>query len=225
MIWVVTWCWGDKYPQHYVDRLNRGVLRHLSQPHKFVVVSEGARVRTECAARWAIPDEALTKERGCFARLRIFDPGWLHRNGVDEDDKVLCIDLDAVITGPLDPLVDRPSPFTILQGVNSASHPCPYNGSIWMLRAGYRPDVWSDFSLEAAAKVPFAEFPDDQGWMHHKIPDAAAYTDADGVWAFHKGPWRTGDNLPQGARIVVFPGRRDPAQFQHLRWVRDHWLA
>ena len=61
--------------------------------------------------------------------------------------------IDAVVTGPIDPLLDRRDGFTILQGVN-ASNPCPYNGSLWMLAAGWRPDVWSQFSLEAAECPP-----------------------------------------------------------------------
>jgi hypothetical protein len=106
------------------------------------------------------------------------------------------MDLDLVVTGPLDALFDRPEPFVILQGVN-AVNPCPFNGSLWMLEAGYRPDVWHEFSPELAAKVPFHEFPDDQAWLADMIPDAAGW-----------GPSRWRLRLPE-ARLAE---RRGAAQ-------------
>jgi hypothetical protein len=68
------------------------------------------------------------------------------------------------VTGPLDPLFDRKDDFTILQGINT-TNPCPYNGSIWMLKAGARPEVWSEFSLEnyAAAAGAVSRLPGRSG--------------------------------------------------------------
>lgn len=206
---IVTWLWGSKYPRYYVERLANGLRQHLRQPHRFLVVSPEPE------------DEYLTKVKGCFCRLRMFDPEWQAKYGIT--DRVVCVDLDVVITGPLDVLFDRSEPFTILQDVNS-SNPARFNGSIWMLRAGYRPDVWTDFSLDAAEQVPFYTFPDDQGWFEAKMPDAGAWGAADGVFAYKKRNWPGGDALPNGARLVAFPGWRDPSKFQHLDWVKEHWL-
>lgn len=167
-------------------------------------------------------DEELTKAKGCFVRLRMFDPAWQKIHGIKPADRLVCMDLDLIVTGGLDPLFDRPDDFTILQGVNSAN-PCRFNGSMWMLRAGYRPDVWCDFSFEAAQRIPFYEFPDDQGWFEHKMPNAGAWKAADGVYAFRKPGWPACDRLPPHARLVAFPGHRDPSQFEHLDWVREHW--
>lgn len=209
-LFVTTWVWGSKYPRVYVERLAAGVARHLKQEHNFIVCRPGEE------------DAALTEVKGCFARLRTFDPDWQYARGFKPGDRIVCLDLDMVVTGPLDALFDRPEPFVILQGVNS-SNPNPFNGSVWMVRAGYRPDVWTDFSLEAASKVPFDAFPDDQAWFHHKMPDAAAYGPATGVLAFQKPGWPKGTQLPPTASLVAFPGYRDPAQFTHLDWVRAHW--
>jgi hypothetical protein len=85
--------------------------------------------------------------------------------------------------------------------------------------------VWSDFSLEAAAKVPHAEFPDDQAWFEAKMPDAGALGAEEGVFAFQKRNWPRGDALPKGARIVAFPGWRDPSKFTQLEWVKEHWAS
>lgn len=209
---VCTWFWGAKFGPEYVERLRAGVARNLNQEYRFEVFQP-----------WP-QDEHLTAIPGCFCRLRMFSRAFHDLHGINEGDRLVCIDLDTVITGPLDPLFDRPEPFVIMQGGN-VSNPCPYNGALTMLRAGYRPDVWSDFSIEAAGKVPFFEFPDDQGWLHYKIPDAAGWKcgTETGVYVFQKPGWPGGDVPPNGARLVTFNGRRSPAQYTHLNWVRENW--
>lgn len=207
---ICTWRWGDKYPGHYVERLKAGVARHLKQEFRFAVFASESE------------DEYLTKVPGCFCRLRMFDPEWQQKHGLT--GRIVSIDLDTVVVGPLDELFDVDDPFASLQGAN-ASNPCRYNGSIFMLRAGYRPDVWNDFSLAAAARVPQYEYPDDQSWLLHKIPDAAAWDVGakSGIYAFQKPGWPAGTSMPADARLVAFPGWRDPSKFTHLDWVREHW--
>lgn len=209
---ICTWLWGDKYGPDYVEKLRAGVARNLRQPHEFRVFTPRA------------DDLHLTEIKGCFARLRMFDPEWQQANGFLPGDRIVCMDLDLIVTGPLDELFDRPEPFVILQGAN-AVNPCPFNGSLWMLQAGYRPDVWHEFSVELAGKIPFHEFPDDQAWFADMIPDAAWWQAGreSGVYAFQKPGWPKGEQLPKDARIVAFPGWRDPSNYIRLEWVREHW--
>lgn len=210
MLHIIAWSWGAKY-DGYALKLSAGVSRHVKQPHTFTVVDE---VQKE--------DLYLLEYPGCLVRLRTFDPQWQDRWGIAPGDRIAVLDLDLIVTGALDPLFDRDDSFTILQGVNT-SNPNPYNGSVWMLKASEHADVWKDFSLDAVRKVPYFAFPDDQAWMHHKIPNAAAFGAAEGVYAFKKNGWPKGDALPDNARIVAFPGHRDPSQFTHLPWVKEHW--
>lgn len=223
---ICTWLWGNKYSTVDVAKLVHGLQRHLKQHYRFFVVTdkpgEWSKDLVGVTALLPILDKNLLRFKGCLARLRMFDPDW---QASLVSDRIVCIDLDTVIVGPLDPLFDRPEPFVILQKVHSGN-PCPYNGSLWMLRAGYRPDVWKSFSLEAADKIPRYEFPDDQGWMAHKIPGAAAWTPSDdGVYAFEKPGWPKDGKLPHDARMVVFPGWRSPQQFKHLPWIKKNWIA
>lgn len=211
MLHVATWSWGKKYTTAYLERLMAGVKRNLKQVHSFLVIDE-RRIRAV--------DKPLLQ--GCLIRLEVFDPASQERWGIKPGDRIAVLDLDLIVTGPLDPLFDREDSFTILQGVNT-SNPNPYNGSVWMLKAGEHADVWTDFSLDAVRRVPYFAFPDDQAWMRHKIPNAAAFGAVDGVYAFKKNGWPPGDALPGNARIVAFPGHRDPAQFTHLDWVKAHW--
>lgn len=207
---LCTWAWGAKYGQEYVERLFAGLHRYCDRPFTPWVFHPNE------------ADLALVQQPGCFARLRMFDPRWQAKHGLK--GRVVCFDLDMIVTGPLGGLFDREEDFLILQGAN-ASNPCPYNGSLMSFRVGAHPEVWTDFSLEAARAVPFFEFPDDQAWYAHKLPGAAGWKAGpdSGVYAFHKPGWPKGDELPADARLVAFPGWRDPGKFTHLPWVREHW--
>ena len=212
---ISVWRWGIKYTDDHVAKLQAGVARHLRQPYRWLV------------CRPEPEDAVLTLMAGCFVRLRMFDPAWQERQGIAPGDRLVCMDLDSIVTGRLDPLFDSAAPFSILQGAN-ASNPCPYNGSVMMLRGGYRPDVWTDFTVEDAQDIPHFEFPDDQGWLAHKIPDATDWKVGveSGIYAYQKPGWPSrGTALPADARLVVFPGWRDPSLFTKLPWVQQNWVA
>lgn len=212
MLVIVTWLWGDKYSQTDVRKLQASVKRHLSEPHRFIV----AHPRPE--------DRHLTEIPGCFCRLRMFDVAWQKENDIEDGDRVVCMDLDSVVTGSLDQLFMRAETFMILQGANS-SNPCPFNGSLMMFRASYHGDLWHEFGLDRARLIPRHEFPDDQGWIHYLMPSAPGWKvgSQSGVYAFQKPGWPKGEALPADARLVVFPGWRSPERFKHLPWVKEHW--
>lgn len=230
MLKIVTWWWGDKYGPEYLVRLANGVQRHLKQDYQFICVTDKPETEMDFIPAYfdycGIPQGVrhLTKMQGCLARLCMFSPEFQAGIGAEIGDRIVCMDLDLIVTGPLDEIFDRDEPFVILQGANSIN-PCPYNGSLFQLRAGYRPDVWTDFSLKAAKDVPHYSFPDDQSWFAHKLKRSAGWQAGpqSGVLAFKKPGWPKGDDLPKNARVVAFPGFRDPAQFQHLDWVQTHW--
>lgn len=236
MLHVVTWLWGDKFCPDDVAKLQGGVLRNLNQPYRMMCITahcQGAPETIEHETNGSItlyelPRDAayLIHTKGCFVRLKMFDPDWQRSVGINEGDRLVCIDLDTVITGPLDTLFDRPEPFVIMQGAN-AVNPCPMNGALQMLQAGAHPEVWSDFSLEAAAKTPHHEFPDDQGWIWDRLPNAAGWKvgPEHGIYVFQKPGWPNGkanSSLPLDARLVTFINKH-PSQFAQLDWVREHW--
>jgi len=225
MLNIVAWYWGRKYTPKYLDRLVRGLRRHLRQPHRFMVLTDQSEALSDYGYECHdIRDRDLLNVRGCFARLRMFDPQWQRDLGL-KYDPIICIDLDSVFVGPLDPLFERTEPFVILHGANQ-SNPCPYTACIFMLQPGAHPEVWTDFSFNAAQTIPKYEFPDDQGWIHYMVPNAAAWHvgKESGIWSFRKRGWPTDDVLPTGARLICFPGARDPAQFTQLDWVKKHWV-
>ncbi len=229
MLTIVSYCWGDKWGPEYPARLAAGLARQIKQPYRFVAITDNVAPKGATFETWEIPaeDRHLLKVSGCFARMRLFDGTFQAAHGIGPGERVACVDLDVVPTDSLDHLFDRDDEFNIMQGFNG-TNPCPFNGSLWMLRGGERHDVWDDFSLEAyrTRGVPFHAFPDDQGWLHSKFPNARAYTPKDGVYAMKKNGWGSAGRrgLPQGACLVAFPGR-DPAKYSDVGWVQRHWVG
>jgi hypothetical protein len=190
-LFVCSWLWGEKWPSVYVERLFAGVARNLRQDFRSVLITDqvgyaGADIVCQIAAcRPSIVGSAGLP--GANADVRSDMAGEI---GARKGDRIVCIDVDAVITGRLDPLFDRDDEFTIMQGFNQ-TNPCPFNGSLWMFRAGERHDVWIDFRYRRASQIQGANplIADDQGWLHFKFPHAKAYTPRDGVYAFKKIGW------------------------------------
>lgn len=225
MLHIVTWLWGTKWPAEYAQKLFSSITRNLEQPHQLVLMSD-VMERNGADAVHLIneADNQYLDKLGCLVRMRMFDKGWQERIGAHPGDRIVNIDIDCVITGSIDHLFAGDDEFRIMQGYNS-TNPCPFNGSLWMFRAGERHDVWEDFSLEAHKKfnVPIHAIADDQGWLHHKFPNAKSYTPKDGVYCFHKKTWPPGSTeLPKGACLVAFPGR-SPESFQHFGWIKENW--
>lgn len=222
----ITWFWGTKFSERDVLKLRAGLLRNYKRPHRLLVFADRVLENMPDDVRvQLIPNPELIG-RGCFCRLRMFDPVFQAWHGLD--DVIVSLDLDLVMVANFDTLFDRPESFVILSGVN-AVNPNPFNCSVMMLRAGHHADVWDDFTVDKANAARFHEFADDQGWIWHKLPDAATWRGGkqSGIYAFQKPGWpirRLGSgDLPDNARIVAFVGWRKPENFIGLPWVRQHW--
>jgi len=222
-ITFVSWLWGDKYPLETVEKLVSGLRRNMRQKFRFLLVTDQDVKATERYDVAAIEDSGLIG-KGCFCRLRMFDPDWQLKNKID--DRMVGIDLDMVITNTCDSIFDRTESFVILRGVN-AVNPNPFNCSIFMLRQGSHPEVWSEFSLDKADKITYHEFPDDQGWVWHMMPEAATWQGGSksGIYAFQKPGWpyHLYHSLPINCRMVAFVGARKPDKYADVAWMKQHW--
>ncbi len=144
-------------------------------------------------------------------------------------ERFVSLDLDVVLTGDVSPLWNRHEDFVAWGDTNPqpGSH---YNGSMMLLRAGSRRQVWDRFnpttSPEEARRA--GAWGSDQGWISYCLgPGEAKWRRADGVYSlrldFEQQRRRA---LPVDARLVVFHGRWDPwsayAQDTYP-WIREYW--
>ncbi|MGE0724814.1 MAG: hypothetical protein AB7O45_10585 [Alphaproteobacteria bacterium] len=234
MLTVVCWKWRQPgyrqvYTAEHVNVLGRMIERHLEIEHELVCVTDdpaGIDGHIRIVPLWAehgdVANPSSPEGPSCYRRLRMFEPGaaaWL-------GERILSIDLDMVITGPLAPLVDRAEDFVAM---GDTARSTAYNGSLILLRAGSRPQVWEQFDAAASPAATRAArmVGSDQAWISHVLgPGEATWSKADGVYSFRNDLSRSRGPLPEGALVVNFHGHWKPwhgaVQADH-RWVLDHW--
>ena len=215
----------SQFSAHHVNVLRHMVARHYQRPHRFICVTDdpvGIEDGIEVVPLWE--DFADLKSPhgdhnpSCYRRLKVFDPAMRAVFG----DRFVCLDLDTVIVGDMAPLWDRPEDFVIWGETDRRSW---YNGSMFLMTAGARPHVWSDFDpVESPRKALRAgRFGSDQGWISYRLgPGEKTWSTKDGVYSFRVHISRNQWHLPENARIVMFHGKVDPDSYdaQNHDWVR-----
>ena len=243
MIRVVCWLWSDpqyrfnylfRYGAEHVNKLYRGVCRNLDMPFEFCCVTDDPTGIDEAVRIIPIWDD-LAAMGGCYRRLKCFSPEMKDIIG----DRFVSIDLDSVVVGDLTPLFARDDPFIAWRNVDLHT---PYCGSMFMMDAGARAEVWHDFDPGVSPLLgqEKGHIGTDQAWFAARLgPDEKVWTRKDGVLSLRKNiaphgalkgrAERQGKTigLPEGARIVFFHGASDPSQPEVQRnhsWIADHWV-
>ena len=235
MITFVCWRWRSPvgyrsvFGPETVYALRAMVKRHFPQPHRFVCVTDQPqevpkvdtiRLWDDCAA---IPSPFGRHNPSCYRRLKIFAPD----AGQVFGERIVSIDLDTVIVNDLTPLFDRPEPLVMWGESDFTSQWC--NGSIFMLRTGSLPHVWTKFDPDTSpAESKRARcFGSDQGWINYILggKNIAIWTRADGVYSYRKHIAPHGNVLPADARVVNFHGKVDPWHYKcrDVAWIQQHY--
>ena len=229
--WAAPAGYRSSFHGRHVDILRRMVARHYSGPHRFACITDDPEgilePDVEVFDLWDdfahVPNPNGRKNPSCYRRLRLF----ARNTGEWLGERIVCLDLDAVICGSLDELLDRPEDFVCWGDTNPKN---PYNGSMWMLRTGTRPQVWEDFNpiSTPAATRRAGFFGSDQAWLAHCLgPGEARWTAKDGVYSFRNDILRSQSRrLPTDARAVFFHGRYDPWDAEAVRlapWIAEHY--
>lgn len=226
MITFVCWLWGDRYNAEHVNTLARMIRRHYPGSHRVVCVTNtGAGVspsidlvadREDFAA---VPSPHGGNAPSCYRRLRLFEKD----SGLTFGDRIVSIDLDCVITGDLSPLFEFRREEVV--GWQDPIYGNQLNGSLLLLRAGSRPQVWEEFDPIASPRFArdVGYRGSDQAWLSHWLRDEPRWTRDDGVYSFRVD--RCAARLPADSRIVFFHGRTKPwdAEAQRVAWVRHHY--
>lgn len=144
------------------------------------------------------------RKPNCFRRLSMF-----RRDAADIfGDRFVCMDLDCVIGGPLDPLFDRKDDLVLFKGTSPER---PYNGSMMLIRAGCRPQVYERFN-QAAADVSGENFHgSDQAWLAECLGwREKTWSERDGVFFWGQGSVYKAVAKTVKPRVLFFPGKVKP---------------
>lgn len=211
-----------------VHVLRNMISRHYHRPFRFVCITDDPTGLDgiETLPLWNdfadVKNPNGAHNPSCYRRLKLFSPDAREWFG---DGRVVCMDLDTVIVNDITPLFDDDVDFKIW---GESDFPRQWmNGSLWMLRIGSRPQVWTRFdpltSPKEAAKAGARG--SDQGWMSYVLgKNEATWGREDGVFSFRKHLQPVG-HLPLEARMVMFHGRQDPwsPAAQQIPWVKQNW--
>lgn len=230
---IVCWLWHGWNPIYGpadVHRLRDRCAKYMP-PHRFVCITDDPTgLECETFPLWPSPQidqsdrraimiddiRAVREKAGkgldydheplmpdCYRRLRLFDPKIASQLG----EYILSMDLDCEIFADFDP---GRHDFKILRGYTRS----PYCGSMWMLKAGYRPDVWNLFDPIRSPKVLAglkyngrALIGSDQAWMGFMIANAPTWSEADGIYQARQLMRTHRSKPPSDMRICFAAGR------------------
>lgn len=220
-----------QYDNQDVVLLRNQFQRHLTRAHEFICVTNRPR-EIDPSIRTVPLDERLRVRGGRYFKLAVFAENAAEVFG----ERILTVDLDSVITGNIDHLVDRDEDLVLWRNPNwGLKRRAYYNTSLMLVRAGTRPEFYDRFdpktSHDEAARATGWGGTDQRyiSWIAGR--KEAHWTAEDGVY----GAGRLGDYcpgmattvLPENACFVTFPGRRHPkmakTQEKHT-WIKKHRL-
>lgn len=243
--YIVTLKWGDRYGPEYVNRLASAVRRHTKSPVTVMCFTDDATGIDASVEIHPIPEIELPAEEKVtgWRKLCLFRPD-LPIEGLG-----LFIDLDVVITGPLDEFFsfgdeeDIPIIHNWLPPHKTWFRPDPMigNSSVFRYKLNQCRFVWDQFHNEK--EWALANFRPPQSYLTHCIRPHMKFWPAEWVRSFkrHCRPvfplnLFVEPKLPQDARIIAFHGKPDPDEaaagytgkrLNHRSkpagWINQHW--
>jgi hypothetical protein len=223
----------SKFEASTVNTLHSMLGRNFHQPFRLTCITDdpkGISAEVRVLPLWEIhsrlPSPHGINYPSCYRRLPLFAEEFNGQRVAELiGPRFACMDLDLVILGDVTAMFAEDVDFRIWGDTAKGT---PYNGSLWMLRAGARRQVWDQFDpVESPKKsLAFGYIGSDQGWIGACLgPNERKWSTRDGVYSFRNHIQRNRYLLPANARVVIFHGAIDPwgEHAQRLSWVRKHY--
>lgn len=198
-----------KRGREYVEKLHRGVRENL-QNCEFVCFTDDPEPYADGIEKRQLPERSL---RGWWHKLSLF------KHGVFCDgERVLFLDLDTVVTGPLDAIADFDGEFAMLGPFfpNVSDAFAGNQSGVMTWRGGFGAEIWSAF--EGCGFRDFAG--GDQAFINalNLNPDILQEKFPGLIMSFKREQGRE----PISESIVCFHGL--PRPHQCGGWVKDFWI-
>jgi hypothetical protein len=224
LITVLSWLWHQPegrttFTVDHVAIWADMVSRNLSMPHRIACVTD-AKGLPRGIERIEPPHEFEkiqpkwgAHKPNCYRRLSMFRRDAARIFG----ERFVCMDLDCVVGGPLDPLFDRPDDLVLFKGTAPDR---PYNGSMMLIRAGCRPHVHERFDAKSARLSGELFVGSDQAYLALALGrKEKTWAERDGV--FWYGPLYQAQQRQKrnqfAPRLLFFPGKIKPWTLASIR--------
>lgn len=192
---------GTKYSAEYVNRLKNQVAKNTTVPYKFLCITDDSSgVNADCIA-------PITDLPGWWAKLSLFS-----QRAYGIQDKILYIDLDTIVVGNLDEMLEYQSHFCILRDF---VYPNTYGSGVFILKPGFVPHVWARFRPEFIPSLRRG----DQEWILRQCPELPTWPEK---WCVsYKLHAKT--SVPPEAKLVCFHGPPKPSEVPAGSWLDNYW--
>ena len=234
---VLCMKWGTKYSPEYVNTLYSMVNRNLSKSFRFICLTDDPIGLNEKIETFPIPELSINlsgPERG-WNKLSVFT-----KPLYDIEGRVLCLDLDLIITGSLDELFDQPGDVLIIR--DWIKRDGTGNSSVYRFEAGSHADVLDRFqnSFDTIKHI----YRNEQEYLSSALLEKQVLSYWPDRWckSFKRHCIKSFSFLmaretevPNDARIIVFHGKPDPHEamagesgkwyryFKPASWIGDYW--
>ena len=218
---------GGIYNRSWVERLHRAVAQHMSAEHCFVCLTDDTKAVSPLIPR---VDDIH------WLPLRHGWPGWWSKNEIYAlPGRVLFLDLDVAVVGPLDILLDAETeafdgrsftPEGTFVAIRDFYRPGQFNTSVVLIEN--RRDIYETFLRDPDAVM--AAHRGDQEWLSTIVPEARLWKT--GVVSYKKHcrarlhmPGQPPPSLPvpEGTSVVCFHGQ--PKMPDAEGWPAEYWAA
>lgn len=206
---------GTRYTANYVNRLYAGVCKHTQHEFDFVCLTDDSKGIT-------CDFEAIeTDLKNWWAKLVLFKPQTCLRGR-----RVIFLDLDTVITGPIDFLFSYKGNFAILRDLGV---PTGLGSAIMSIAPWYGTHIWTAFAAQVVAAMQ--QFWGDQEFIATQV----LRTELD-LWqelapgrivSYKLTPGVSEGRLPLETSIVCFHGDPKPHEIHEAQapaWFQENWL-
>ena len=192
---------GTLYGPEYVNRLAAMVARHTTRPYRFLCLTDDPTYLT-CEHAFVGTDFP-----GWWAKMVLFQP-----HPALEGQRVLFLDLDTVIVGNMDFLLDYDGEFAILRDFY---YPKTWGSAVMSIAPGFGKELWSQFGKQC-----LAQFWGDQAYIRAMLPKADLWQDiAPGKIGSYKADKM--QESPKGFAVCCFHGVPKPHEVDG--WVTKEW--
>jgi hypothetical protein len=239
---IVCMRWGQRYGVDYVNRLWSMIRRHTRRPTRLVCYTDDVDGLDPAVESYALPEIRLPERLAMlpWRKISLWRPDLPGLAG-----ETLYIDLDVVITGPLDDFFDyEPGRFCIIRNW-TASHGGTGNTTCYRFLPGSAPHLFE--RMEREPDVVYRSYGNSQTFVSREVGQPTAYWPAPWCLSFKHSllppfplNFLKAPKLPPDARLIAFTGQPDPDQalvgrwpmpawkrlYKHVRptpWIAEHW--
>ena len=194
--------------KEYVEKLHRGVRRNMKS-FEFVCFTDDPEPYASGIVKKDLPHPGIN---GWSNKISLFKPGVF-----DDGERVLFLDLDTVVTGPLDVLTSYDGRFAML-GPFFSNVTDAFSGNqsgVMAWRGGFGSEIWNVFESRCFPNVPGG----DQAFINglNLEPDILQEMFPGLIMSFKREQGRA----PNTEAVVCFHGL--PRPHQCGGWVKDYW--